>query len=82
MKKITVTLDDQTAARFKVEATERNMSLSRYICEVLRAQMQSSDNYEKALQAWLAEKPLPLKGPRQKYPKREDLYDRPMLRRR
>jgi hypothetical protein len=82
MKNVTITLDEQTAARARVEAAERNMSLSRYIGEVLRAQMQSSDSYEKAMQAWLAEKPLPLKGARQKYPKREDLYDRPMLRRR
>ena len=82
MKNVTITLDEQTAARARVEAAERNMSLSRYIGEVLREQIRRSDGYEKAMRAWLARKPFPLKGPPQKYPGRDELYDRPVLRRR
>jgi hypothetical protein len=82
MKNLTITLDEETAARARVQAAERNMSLSRYIGEVLREQMRNSDDYEAAMRAWLAAKPFPLKGPAQRYPKREELYDRPVLRRR
>jgi hypothetical protein len=82
MKNVTVTLDEETAARARVQAAERKMSLSRYIGEVLRRELRHTDEYEAAYRAWKAEKPFPLKGPPQPYPKREELYDRPVLRRR
>jgi hypothetical protein len=53
-----------------VHAAERNMSLSRYIGEVLRAQLKNSDEYERAMRGWLSAKPFPLKGPAERYPKR------------
>jgi hypothetical protein len=81
MKNVTVTLDEETAARARVQAAERKMSLSRYIGEVLRRELRHTDEYEAAYRAWKAEKPFPLKGPPQPYPKREELYDRPVLRR-
>ncbi|MGH8702800.1 MAG: CopG family transcriptional regulator, partial [Burkholderiales bacterium] len=61
---------------------ERNMSLSRYVGELLRERMRHSREYEAAMKGWLAEKPLKLTGPWKPYPKREELYDRPVLRRR
>lgn len=82
MKNVTVTLDEDTAARARVQAAERNMSLSRYIGEVVRKELRHANEYEAAYRAWRARKPFPLKGPPQPYPKREDLYDRPVLRRR
>lgn len=82
MKKLTVRLDEKTAARARVKAAERSMSLSRYIGEVLRKELRHDDAYEAAYRAWRARKPFPLKGPPEPYPKREELYDRPVLRRR
>jgi hypothetical protein len=83
MKNVTVTLDERTAARARVQAAERNMSLSRYIGEVLRRELRLADEYEAAYRAWRKDrKPWPLKGPAQPYPTREELYDRPVLRRR
>ncbi|MBV8032022.1 MAG: ribbon-helix-helix protein, CopG family [Betaproteobacteria bacterium] len=82
MKNITITLDDETASRVRVAAAERNMSVSRFVGDALRDQMREADRYEKAMKAWFASKPFPLKGPPQKYPAREELHDRPMLRRR
>ncbi len=82
MKNVTVTLDEETAARARVEAAERKMSLSRYIGEVLRKELRHADAYEAAYRAWRAEKPWPLKGAPRPYPKREELYDRPVFRRR
>ena len=83
MKNVTVTLDEETAARARVKAAERKMSLSRYIGEMLRKELRHDDEYEAAYRAWRKDsKPWPLKGPPVRYPKREELYDRPVFRRR
>jgi hypothetical protein len=82
MKNLTITLDEETARLARIRASEREMSLSRYIGEVLRKELRHDDAYEAAYRAWRAEKPFPLKGPPEPYPKREALYDRPVLRRR
>lgn len=77
MKNITITLDDQAAAWARVQAAEHNMSLSRFVGELLRNKMRHSREYERAMRAALAEKPLRLEGA---YLKRDELYDRPRLR--
>ena len=79
MKKVTITLDERILARARVRATERHMSLSRFVGELLREHFRTSQEYEAAYRAWRAEKPLKLKGA---YPKRDRLYGRPVLRRR
>lgn len=82
MKNLTITLDEETARLARVRAAERDMSLSRYIGEALRKELRHDAEYEAAYRAWRARKPFPLKGPPQPYPKREELYDRPVFRRR
>ena len=82
MKNVTITLDEATAAWARVHAAEQDMSLSRFVGEVLRERMRRSREYEEAYRAWREEKPFDLKGPWKPYPKREELYDRPVLRRR
>jgi hypothetical protein len=82
LKNVTVTLDEETLAAARRQAAERGMSVSRYVGEVLRQHAGKGDPYVEAYRAWRAEKPLQLKGPPEKYPKREELYDRPVLRRR
>jgi hypothetical protein len=82
VKNLTITLDEETARLARIRASEREMSLSRYIGEVLRKELRHDDAYEAAYRAWRARKPFPLKGPPEPYPKREELYDRPVFRRR
>ena len=82
MKNVTITLDEETASRARVHAAERDMSLSRYVGEVLREKIRKSDEYDEAMRRFFALKPFPLKGPPERYPTREELYDRPVLRRR
>ena len=81
MKNVTVTLDEQTAARARVQAAERKMSLSRYVGEVLRKELRQADEYEAAHRAWRKSKPFPLKGAPQAYPKRDEIYERLVRRR-
>ena len=82
LKNVTITLDAETASRARVQAAERNMSLSRYVGEVLREQAGKPDEYEAAMRRFFSRKPFRLKGPAQRYPKREALHDRSVLRRR
>lgn len=82
MKNVTITLGKQTVVWARAQATERAMSLSRFVGQVLRERMRHSREYEEAYSAWRAEKPFNLKGPSKPYAKREELHDRPVLRRR
>ena len=83
MRNVTVTLDEETADKARVKAAEQKISLSRYIGEVLRRELRHEDAYEAAYRAWREDrKPWPLRGVSRPYPKREELYDRPVLRRR
>ena len=82
MKNVTITLDEETAKWARVHAAEKNVSLSRFVGEVLRERMRQSREYEEAMRRWLAAKPFPLKGPPERYPTRDEIYDRPVLRRR
>jgi CelD/BcsL family acetyltransferase involved in cellulose biosynthesis len=82
LKNITITLDSDTASRARTKAAERNMSLSRFIGEVLRKELRYSREYEQALQRFLTQKPVRLKRPGGRYLTREEAHDRSGLRRR
>lgn len=79
MKNVTVTLDEKTAAWARIHAAKRNMSLSRFIGELLHDKMSESREYEEAMRVFFSIKPRNLSGGRP-YPKREELYDRKVLR--
>ena len=80
MKNITITLDAKTAAWARVHAAKHNKSVSRLVGEMLQEHMRESREYDEAMRRYFALKPRKLKGPGQRYPKREELYDRPRLR--
>jgi hypothetical protein len=82
MKKVNIVVDDDTAARARAEARKYNMTLSRYVGEALRNELRAADDYEALYRAWRKRKPFPLQGAPQPYPNREELYDRPIFRRR
>jgi hypothetical protein len=77
MKNVTISLDKDTAAWARLHAARRNVSLSRFVGELLRERMRQSREYEEAMRGSLAEKPLRMKG---EYPKRSELYERSGLR--
>jgi hypothetical protein len=79
MKNITITLDAKTAAWARVHAAKRNMSLSRFVGELLHEKMRNSREYEDAMRRFFAVKPMNLNDGKP-LPKREELYDRKILR--
>jgi plasmid stability protein len=77
MKNITITLDEETARLTRVRAAERDMSVSRYVGELLRKDIRESREYEDAMQRYLSRGPFKeLTGPPQPYATREELHDR------
>lgn len=81
MNNVTITLDDETFARVRVKAAEKDMSLSRFIGEVLREHMRGDDEYERAMRRFLSHKPVPLLRPGERYFTREEVNDRALIRR-
>jgi hypothetical protein len=81
MKNITITLDSETASWVRVYAAERNTSVSRLVGEILRERMTHSREYERAMRHFLSRQPVMLGEPGEKLPTREEIYDRPVLRR-
>jgi hypothetical protein len=73
LQNVTVTLDERTLEDVRAEAAERKLSLSRFIGEVLRERRRYAREYDRAMLAALARKPLKLEG---RYLKRDELYAR------
>lgn len=83
VKNITITLDEEAARWARVRAAERNVSLSRFIGELVHDQMRHSLEYVEAMNGWRAEKPVRLKqDPGDRYLTRDEAHDRDSLRRR
>jgi hypothetical protein len=80
VKNVTITLDEKAAAWARKHAARNDISLSRYIGELLEKTMRESREYERAMRQYLARGPAPLKPGRARYPLREKLYDRGRLR--
>ena len=80
MKNITVTLDTETATWVRVKAAEKNMSVSRFLGELLQQEMKQRVSYQRAMERFLSKPPFNIRDPGEPLPKREELYDRPGIR--
>jgi hypothetical protein len=80
MKNITITLDADTARRARVRAAERNMSVSRYVGELLRKDIQESSEYDDAMKRYFGSNLVIRRQPGERRPTREELHDRAALR--
>ncbi len=76
---MTITLDEETARWLRIEAAEKNTSVTRLVGAMLRERMVSDRSYEAAMEEYLKRKPRRLRGT-SRLPKREELHDRNRLR--
>lgn len=81
MKNVTITLDEETARRARVRAAERDMSVSRYVGELVRKDIRGSDEYQEAMQRYFSSNLVIRRQPGERYPTREELHDRAAVRR-
>jgi hypothetical protein len=85
MKNVTITLDEKVAHWARVEAAKAGKSLSRWIGERLEIDMARPENRKPTAKEMATLRSF-LEGPgfpgiAANLPKRDDLYDRPALRR-
>lgn len=80
MKNITITLDEDTAAWAREHAARRQLSLSRFVSEMLAERMRESAEYDQAMRRWLSRGPSRLQAGGGRYPTREEAHDRTGLR--
>ena len=80
MKNITITLDEKTAAWARIAAAERNVSLSRFLGELLHERMRQARDYDEAMRRYFASTLEIRRSPGERYATREELHDRPGLR--
>lgn len=79
MRNVTITLDEETARWIRVEAAEKNTSVSRLVGVLLRERMAADRSYENAMEEYLKRKPRRLRAG-SRLPRREELHDRTRLR--
>jgi len=80
MKNITITLDVQTAKWLRMHAAEKEMSVSRFVSELLREKMKQPLEYEQAMRRFLAQKPFELSERTESMPLRDEIHDRSRFR--
>ena len=80
MRNVTITLDEEVAKWARVEAAKHDTSVSRMVGEMLTEKMQEENTYQAAMRRFLDRKTYPLRRPGESLPKREELYDRKVLR--
>jgi hypothetical protein len=80
LRNVTITLDEETAGWARVEAARRDVSLSRFIAEMIQEQMHGAEEYEQAWRRYFRQDAGIHRRPGQKLPSREELYDRDRLR--
>lgn len=71
MKKITITMDEETAARAHQHAASHSMSLSRFVGELLTQHWREASEYDDAMCRFLARGAVKLKRRGDIYPSRE-----------
>ena len=82
MKNVTVTLPEETALWLRVRAAEQDRSVSRWLAEMLEGMRRHEDDYEVAMERFLARarEPRMLEWADGRRPTREELHDRAGLR--
>jgi hypothetical protein len=80
LKNVTVTLDPETARWARVEAAKRETSVSRFLGELLRREMEGGQAYEQAMERFLSQTPGVHRRDRGPLPSRDQIHDRSSLR--
>lgn len=78
LRNVTVTLEEDVAHWARIEAAQKETSVSRYLGELLRERMLEQGTYESATRRALARKPFLKSDGR--YLSREEVHDRARLR--
>ncbi len=84
MRNVTISLDEDLVRKLKVEAARRDMSVSRFLAALVARELEpaADPDYQRAMRQFLGAAPFIDRGePPVPFPTREELYDRPLVRR-
>ena len=76
MKNLTIALPDDVARWLRVKAAEDDRTVSRWVAELLERMHRQQDDYDVAMQRYLAMQPRKIEWSEGRKPTREALYDR------
>lgn len=76
VRNVTITLDDETARWARIEAAKKDISLSRLIRDLLEETYKHQAEYQRAMESYKSILPRPLKRQGERYPTREEIYER------
>jgi hypothetical protein len=76
VRNITVALDDDLARWTRVEAAKADLSVSRFIAELLRDRRVRSAEYQLAMTTYLSQPSTQLREPGERLPTRDELHIR------
>ena len=76
MKNVTVSLPEDTARWLRVEAAKADLSVSRWLADLLESKRRQDDAYQAAMERCLAIKPRKFEWVDGRKPTREELHDR------
>lgn len=76
MRNVTITLDDETARWARVEAAQRDMSVSRFVGEALRREMLEAAAYGRAESSYSERGSVTLSSGDERYPTRDEVHAR------
>ena len=80
MENVTLTLDDEVTRWAQSRAKEMGASLAQFLEKLLRDQACEDEVYKAAMERYFSRSPTRISETGE-YPRREELYDRPILRR-
>lgn len=80
VRNVTVTLPEDVARWARIRAAQENMSVSRFLGAILQGQMSQESTYEAAMRDYLDRNAVGMKIRGDRYPDRERLHDRSLLR--
>ena len=75
VRRLTITLDEETARWARIEAAKRYTSVSRLVGELLRRHMVDEDDYEGARRSYMARPPVALTTAGGQYPSRDGIHE-------
>ena len=80
VKNVTVSLPEDVALRLRVRAAENGRSVSSWLANLIGEMRRREDEYEVAMERFLARKPRKLDWSNHQKPTRDELHDRAGLR--
>ena len=80
MKNVTVTLPEDVARWLRVRAAESERSVSKWLADLLQSMKRREDEYEVAMERFLARRPWKMEWVDGRRPTRDELHDRAGLR--